>query len=93
VCVDQPGLLAAMSKAIAAVGVNISTAEVRNSATDGRAVSNFEVHVSNAHQLDTLMRSLAAIDGVTRVSRLGQKAPSPPRGANRTAPGAGFSSR
>ena len=92
VCVDQPGLLAAMSKAIAAVGVNISTAEVRNS-TDGRAVSNFEVHVSNAPQLDTLMRSLAAIDGVTRVSRLGHRALSAPRAADRTPPSARFSSR
>ena len=71
-CVDQPGLLAAMSKAIAAAGVNISTAEVKTTGNDGRALSLFELKVSNAAQLNNLMHSIAAIDGVMRVSRLGQ---------------------
>jgi (p)ppGpp synthase/HD superfamily hydrolase len=70
-CVDQPGLLAAMSKAIASVGVNISTAEVKTTGNDGRALSLFELKVSNAQQLSTLMHSIAAIDGVMRVSRVG----------------------
>ncbi len=69
-CVDRPGLLAAMSKAIAVGGVNISTAQVKNT-DDGRAVSLFELKVSSAGQLTNLMHSIAAIDGVTRVSRLG----------------------
>jgi len=72
-CADQPGLLAAMSKAIAAAGVNISTAEVKPSGNDGRALSLFELKVSNAAQLNHLMHSIAAIDGVMRVSRLGQQ--------------------
>ncbi len=71
-CVDQPGLLAAMSKAIAAAGVNISTAEVKTTGNDGRALSFFELRVTNAAQLSNLMHSIAAIDGVMRVSRLGQ---------------------
>ena len=71
-CVDQPGLLAAMSKAIAAAGVNISTAEVKTAGNDGRALSLFELKVINAAQLSNLMHSIAAIDGVMRVSRLGQ---------------------
>jgi guanosine-3',5'-bis(diphosphate) 3'-pyrophosphohydrolase len=71
-CVDQPGLLAAMSKAIAAAGVNISTAEV-NAGNDGRALSLFELKVTNAAQLNNLMHSIAAIDGVMRVSRLSQQ--------------------
>ena len=70
-CVDQPGLLAAMSKAIAAAGVNISTAEVKTTGNDGRALSLFELKVTNAAQLNNLMHSIAAIDGVMRVSRLG----------------------
>ncbi len=70
-CVDQPGLLAAMSKAIAAVGVNITTAEVKTKGTDGRALSVFELGVSSARQLSTLMSSIAAIEGVIRVSRIG----------------------
>ncbi|HEX3408983.1 MAG TPA: TGS domain-containing protein, partial [Candidatus Binataceae bacterium] len=72
-CVDQPGLLAAMSKAIAAAGVNISTAEVKTTGTEGRALSLFELKVTNAAQLNNLMHSIAAIDGVMRVSRLGQQ--------------------
>jgi GTP diphosphokinase / guanosine-3',5'-bis(diphosphate) 3'-diphosphatase len=72
-CVDQPGLLAAMSKAIAAAGVNISTAEVKTAGNDGRALSLFELKVTNAAQLNNLMHSIAAIDGVMRVSRLGQQ--------------------
>jgi GTP pyrophosphokinase len=70
-CVDQPGLLAAMSKAIASAGVNISTAEVKTRGSDGRALSIFEVNVSNARQLQHLMNSLGAIEGVLRVSRVG----------------------
>ncbi|MGH7931762.1 MAG: RelA/SpoT family protein [Candidatus Binataceae bacterium] len=71
-CVDQPGLLAAMTKAIASAGVNISTAEVKATGVDGRALSLFELKVSNAAQLNNLMHSIAAIDGVMRVSRVGQ---------------------
>ncbi len=72
-CADQPGLLAAMSKAIATVGVNITTAEVKTKGNDGRALSIFELSVTSARQLNTLMSSIAAIDGVMRVSRLGQQ--------------------
>ena len=69
-CVDQPGLLAAMSKVIAAAGVNITTAEVKTKGNDGRAVSIFELSVSSGRQLSNLMTSIAGIDGVMRVSRI-----------------------
>jgi GTP diphosphokinase / guanosine-3',5'-bis(diphosphate) 3'-diphosphatase len=70
-CVDQPGLLAAMTKAIASAGVNISTAEVKTIGQNGRALSHFELRVSSATQLNNLMHAIAGIDGVMRVSRLG----------------------
>jgi len=70
-CVDRPGLLAAMSKAIAAAGVNIKHADVKS--VDGRALSVFELDVFNAGQLNSLMHSIAAIDGVMRVSRMSQQ--------------------
>ena len=70
-CVDQPGLLAAMTKTIASAGVNISTAEVKTRGSDGRALSIFEVSVSSARQLNLLMNAIGAIDGVMRVSRIG----------------------
>jgi GTP diphosphokinase / guanosine-3',5'-bis(diphosphate) 3'-diphosphatase len=72
-CADQPGLLAAMTKAIASAGVNISTAEVKTRGSDGRALSVFEVSVTSARQLNNLMNSIGAIEGVMRVSRLGQQ--------------------
>ncbi|MGH7813571.1 MAG: RelA/SpoT family protein [Candidatus Binataceae bacterium] len=71
-CADRPGLLAAMTKAIAAAGVNISTAEVKTHGDGGRALSVFEVSVSSVRQLGNLMNSIGAIEGVMRVSRLGQ---------------------
>jgi guanosine-3',5'-bis(diphosphate) 3'-pyrophosphohydrolase len=70
-CIDQPGLLAAMTKAIASAGVNITTAEVKTIGQDGRAVSHFELKVSSATQLNNLIHTIAGIDGVMRVSRLG----------------------
>ena len=70
-CVDQPGLLAAMTKAIASAGVNISTAEVKTTGQVGRALSHFELKVSSATQLNNLMHTIAGIEGVMRVSRLG----------------------
>jgi GTP pyrophosphokinase len=70
-CVDQPGLLAQMTKAIAGAGVNISTLQVKTTGQDGRALSLFEIRVNSAAQLKNLMHSIAAIDGVMRVSRLG----------------------
>ncbi len=70
--VDHPGLLAAMSKAIASAGVNISSAQVRTSEGVSRAHCRFEVSVGNARQLNAVMRSLAEIDGVLKVVRLDQ---------------------
>ena len=70
-CIDQPGLLAAMTKAIASAGVNISTAEVKTTGQDGRALSHFELKISSATQLNNLIYTIAGIDGVMRVSRLG----------------------
>ncbi len=69
-CVDRPGLLAAMTKAIASAGVNISTAEVKTTGADRRAVSVFDVTVKSARQLRDVTRSLEEIDGVIRVSRV-----------------------
>jgi guanosine-3',5'-bis(diphosphate) 3'-pyrophosphohydrolase len=69
--IDQPGLLAAMSKTIASAGVNISTAEVKAAGNDGRALSVFELSVGSARQLNSLIHQIAAIDGVMRVGRVG----------------------
>jgi guanosine-3',5'-bis(diphosphate) 3'-pyrophosphohydrolase len=69
--IDRPGLLAAMSKTIASAGVNISTAEVKSTGNDGRALSVFDLGVGSARQLNGLIHQIAAIDGVMRVARVG----------------------
>ena len=71
ISIDQPGLLAAMSKTIFSAGVNISTAEVKSTGNDGRALSVFELSVGSARQLNGLIHQIAAIDGVMRVARVG----------------------
>ena len=71
-CVDKPGVLAAITKNIAAAGINISTAEVRTTDVNRRSSSLFELNVTSARQLNTLMHSIATIDGVLKVTRIGQ---------------------
>jgi GTP pyrophosphokinase len=68
-CVDRPGLLAAMSKAISATGINIAGARV-HSTGDHKAQNTFELMVANVDDLTRVMRSLARVRGVMRVERV-----------------------
>jgi len=67
-CIDEPGLLANMSKAISAAGVNISRAQV-HSVPDNKALNQFEVVVSDVDQLNRVIRSLGKVRGVMKVTR------------------------
>ncbi len=69
VCVDRPGLLAAMSKVISSSGVNITRAEVRTIG-DKKALNTFEVMVERAEVLQRILRGLSRVKGVVRVSRM-----------------------
>ncbi len=68
VSVDQPGMLASISKVISSSGINIARAEVR---TDGQeqAVSSFHLMVTSADALNHVMRNIGKLRGVLRVSR------------------------
>jgi GTP diphosphokinase / guanosine-3',5'-bis(diphosphate) 3'-diphosphatase len=68
-CVDEPGQLAAITKAIAQSGINISKAESR-SVPDRKALNTFEVMVEHADDLTRVMRNLTRVKGVMRVERL-----------------------
>jgi guanosine-3',5'-bis(diphosphate) 3'-pyrophosphohydrolase len=68
-CIDSPGLLAAMSKAISSAGVNITRAQVRT-VPDKRALNTFEVMVDNVEALNRVMRGLGKVKGVMKVSRV-----------------------
>ncbi len=67
-CVDEPGLLANMSKAISGAGVNITRAQV-HSVPDKKSLNTFEVVVSHVDQLNRVMRSLGKVRGVMKVAR------------------------
>ncbi len=67
--IDSPGLLAAMSRAIASAGVNITGAQVRT-VPDKRALNTFEVMVDNVDALNRVMRGLGKVKGVMKVSRV-----------------------
>ena len=68
-CEDWPGLLAAMSKAISAAGINITSADVRT-LPDKRARDVFEVMVASAEDLERVMRNLERVRGVVKVARI-----------------------
>jgi GTP pyrophosphokinase len=67
-CIDEPGLLAAITKAISSVGVNISRAQVR-SEPDKKALNHFEIVVSNVDQLNRVIRTVGKVRGVMKVAR------------------------
>ncbi len=71
-CVDKPGVLAAITKNIAAAGINITSAQVKSTDLNRRSSSLFELNVTSARQLNNLMHSIATIDGVLKVTRIGQ---------------------
>jgi GTP pyrophosphokinase len=68
-CVDEPGLLAAMSKAISSTGVNIRRAQAR-SVPNKMAVNSFEVMVGNIDALNRLIRNVSRVRGVLQVARV-----------------------
>jgi len=68
-CVDQPGLLAALSKAITSAGANISKAQVRT-LSDKKALNTFEVMVDSLDALNRVIRGLGKVRGVLRVHRV-----------------------
>jgi GTP pyrophosphokinase len=65
---DKQGLLANMSQAFSAAGVNISQAHCTTS-DDQRAINTFQVLVNNVDQLNRAMKNLEKIKGVYRVER------------------------
>jgi len=67
-CVDQPGMLANISKAISTADVNISRAEVQ-SVPDKKAINRFEVVVNHVDQLNRVMRAIGKVRGVMKVTR------------------------
>jgi guanosine-3',5'-bis(diphosphate) 3'-pyrophosphohydrolase len=68
-CVDRPGLLAAMSKAISSTGTNIARAQV-HAAGERQAANTFELMVTTLDELNLVMRNLGRVRGVIKVHRV-----------------------
>lgn len=66
---DKPGLLAGISKAIAAADVNISSAKVWTTETN-QGLAHFEVMVKNLDHLNEVIRAVEKVRGVLSVERL-----------------------
>jgi GTP pyrophosphokinase len=66
---DMPGILANMSQAISGCGVNISQANIRTT-KDRKAISMFEVEVTNTEQLARVLAALESRKGVINVERV-----------------------
>ncbi len=67
-CVDQPGLLAAISTAITSADANIARAQVRTF-TSQRAVNTFEVMIKSSEHLKEVLLNISKVKGVYKAVR------------------------
>jgi len=67
--VDQPGLLAKVTKAISTAGINIGAANVTTS-QDKTAIHSFDLWVSDVEALNAIMKQIGKIKGVQAVERI-----------------------
>ena len=67
-CVDQPGLLAAISSAITSAEANIARAQIRTFA-DQRALNTFEVMIKNSEHLKRVLHNISKVKGVFKAVR------------------------
>lgn len=69
VCVDKPGMLAAITSSISTADVNISRAEVRVTA-DMKATCVFEFNVRSLDHLNKVIKNIEKVKGVIHVERV-----------------------
>ncbi len=69
VCADRPGLLANITEAITAEGVNISAASI-HTMEDQTAVNNFDLEIKNITQLRDVIKALERLKGIISVHRV-----------------------
>lgn len=67
-CIDQPGLLAAISAAITSAQANIARAQIRTF-SGGRAMNTFEVMIKNSDHLKQVLQNILRVKGVYRAVR------------------------
>jgi GTP pyrophosphokinase len=67
-CVDEPGLLAAISSAITSAEANIARAQVRTFSTH-KALNTFEVMIKNSEHLKSVLQNISKVKGVYKATR------------------------
>jgi GTP pyrophosphokinase len=67
---DQPGVLAKVTKSISAAGVNIGAARVKTNASDQTAELEFDLWVADLRALTTVMKEIERVRGVLSVERV-----------------------
>jgi GTP pyrophosphokinase len=67
-CVDQPGLLAAISAAITSAEANIARAQIRTFSGQ-KALNTFEVMIKNSQHLKDVLQNISKVKGVYKAVR------------------------
>jgi len=67
-CIDQPGLLAAISAAITSADANIARAQIRTYSSQ-RAINIFEVMIKNSEHLKEVLLNISKVKGVYKAVR------------------------
>jgi GTP pyrophosphokinase len=67
-CIDEPGLLAAISSAITSADANIARAQVRTFSSR-KAVNTFEVMIKNSEHLKRVLHNVLTVKGVYKAVR------------------------
>jgi GTP pyrophosphokinase len=67
-CIDQPGLLAAISSAITSAEANIARAQVRTFSGQ-KAVNTFDVMIKNSKHLQQVLQNISKVKGVYKAVR------------------------
>jgi GTP pyrophosphokinase len=80
-CIDQPGLLAAISSAITSAEANIARAQIRT--FSDRALNTFEVMIKNSEHLKRVLHNVSKVKGVYKAVRARGRVGERSRGAGR----------
>jgi len=67
-CIDQPGLLAAISAAITSADANIARAQIRTFSSQ-KALNTFEVMIKNSEHLKQVLQNILKVQGVYKAVR------------------------
>ncbi len=69
ICIDQPGILASITKTIASFGGNITQANIKTT-RDKKALNQFEVVIEDISHLYNMLKAIEKLKGIITVDRI-----------------------